>query len=99
VFQFKQQGDSGVILNTGSVAGIVGWGGSAYGTSKAGVNHLTRAIAIECAADGIRANAIGPARMPGTNFLAREATEGSVGVGEDIARAVGSSLVPEDNIF
>ena len=28
VIRFKQQGDGGVILNTGSVAGLVGWGGT-----------------------------------------------------------------------
>ena len=28
VIRFKEQGDGGVILNTGSVAGLVGWGGS-----------------------------------------------------------------------
>ena len=28
VIRFKEQGDGGVILNTGSVAGLVGWGGT-----------------------------------------------------------------------
>ena len=39
VLQFKKQGDGGVILNTGSVAGLVGWGGSVYGATKGGVTN------------------------------------------------------------
>ena len=54
VIQFKQQGDGGVILNTGSIAGLVGWGGTVYGATKGGVHQLTRAVAIECAPFGIR---------------------------------------------
>jgi NAD(P)-dependent dehydrogenase (short-subunit alcohol dehydrogenase family) len=90
VVQFKKQGDGGVIVNTGSVAGMVGWGGAVYATSKAGVNHLTRMVAIECAPHNIRANAICPAGMPGTNFLARDANEGSEGIPEDQAKAIGA---------
>ena len=47
VLQFKKQGGGGVILNTGSVAGLVGWGGSVYGATKGAVHQLTRAVAIE----------------------------------------------------
>ena len=70
VIQFKKQGGGGVILNTGSVAGLVGWGGTVYGATKGGVNQLTRGVAIECAPFGIRVNAICPAGMPFTNFMA-----------------------------
>jgi NAD(P)-dependent dehydrogenase (short-subunit alcohol dehydrogenase family) len=70
VIQFKQQGGGGVILNTGSVAGLVGWGGTVYGATKGGVNQITRGIAIECAPFGIRVNAICPAGMPFTGFMA-----------------------------
>ncbi len=70
VVQFKRQGDGGVILNTGSVAGLVGWGGTVYGATKGGVNQITRGIAIECAPFGIRVNAICPAGMPFTGFMA-----------------------------
>jgi NAD(P)-dependent dehydrogenase (short-subunit alcohol dehydrogenase family) len=70
VGQFKRQGGGGVILNTGSVAGIVAWGGSVYGATKGAVHQLTRAVAIEGAPFGIRANAICPAGMPYTNFMA-----------------------------
>ncbi|OBA94102.1 oxidoreductase [Mycobacteriaceae bacterium 1482268.1] len=70
VLQFKKQGDGGVILNTGSVAGLVSWGGSVYGATKGGVLQLTRAVAIEGAPFGIRCNAICPAAMPLTGFMA-----------------------------
>jgi len=30
VIQFKRQGSGGVICNTGSVAGLVGWGGALH---------------------------------------------------------------------
>ena len=61
VLRFKEQGDGGVILNTGSVAGLVGWGGTVYGATKGAVHQLTKAVAIECAPFGIRVNAICPA--------------------------------------
>ncbi|MDH6246488.1 glucose 1-dehydrogenase [Mycobacterium sp. OTB74] len=70
VLQFKAQGDGGVILNTASVAGLVAWGGSVYGATKGGVLQLTRAVAVEAAPFGIRVNAICPAAMPLTGFMA-----------------------------
>ncbi len=52
---------SGVIVNLGSVSGMVGWGGSAvYSASKGAVLALTRALAIELAPYSIRVNAVAP---------------------------------------
>jgi NAD(P)-dependent dehydrogenase (short-subunit alcohol dehydrogenase family) len=70
VVRFKEQGGGGVILNTGSVAGLVGWGGTVYGATKGAVHQLTKGIAIEVAPFGIRVNAICPAAMPYTGFMA-----------------------------
>lgn len=52
----------GVVTNISSVSGIriPGYDMAAYATSKAAVNHLTRAIALQYATKGIRANAILP---------------------------------------
>lgn len=70
--QFKKQGSGGVVLNTGSVAGMVGFGSVLYGATKGAVNQMTRGLAIECAGENIRVNAICPAAMPLTNFSATE---------------------------
>jgi NAD(P)-dependent dehydrogenase (short-subunit alcohol dehydrogenase family) len=95
VLQFKKQGDGGTILNTGSVAGLVGWGGTVYGATKGAVHQLTRGVAIEGAPFGIRANAICPAGMPFTNFMATGGRGGPPAPGEagyeDMIRAVGAS--------
>jgi NAD(P)-dependent dehydrogenase (short-subunit alcohol dehydrogenase family) len=91
VLQFKAQGEGGVILNTGSVAGLVGWGGSVYGATKGAVHQLTRAVAIEGAPFGIRANAICPAGMPLTGFMAAGGLQASPEDLEAISAQVGSS--------
>jgi NAD(P)-dependent dehydrogenase (short-subunit alcohol dehydrogenase family) len=70
VAQFKSQETPGAIVNTGSVAGLVGWGGTVYGATKGAVHQLTRAVAIEAAPHDIRVNAICPAGMPFTGFMA-----------------------------
>jgi Tropinone reductase 1 len=49
------------IVNIGSVAGLTGIRtGVPYGASKAGMSQLTRGLAGEWAADGIRVNAVAP---------------------------------------
>jgi NAD(P)-dependent dehydrogenase (short-subunit alcohol dehydrogenase family) len=81
VLLFKEQGNGGVILNTGSVAGLVGWGGTVYGATKGAVHQLTKAVAVEVAPFGIRINAICPAGMPYTGFMAAGGMEVS---GDDL---------------
>ena len=51
----------GLFLNTGSISSVVGIPlQGAYGPSKGAVIQITRQMAVEYAADGIRANAVCP---------------------------------------
>ena len=61
--QFDAQGGGGVIVNTASVAGLHGYGGTVYGATKGAVVALTRTLAIEVAPRGIRVNSVCPAGM------------------------------------
>jgi len=56
----KKSGD-GAIVNVTSVAGGVSVGtGATYAMTKAGINQLTRYLAVEWAKDNIRVNAVAP---------------------------------------
>lgn len=61
--QFDAQGGGGVIVNTASVAGLTGYGGVLYGSTKGAVVAMTRTLAIEVAERGIRVNSVCPAGM------------------------------------
>jgi NAD(P)-dependent dehydrogenase (short-subunit alcohol dehydrogenase family) len=90
VLRFKEQGSGGVILNTASVAGMVGWGGTVYGATKGAVLQLTRAVAIEAAPFDIRVNAICPAGMPLTGFMAAGGLDVDAVKQAEIAKMVGA---------
>lgn len=58
---WMKSGTQGAIVNIASQAGIVGIEErAAYGTSKAGLIHLTKILALEWAPAGIRVNAVAP---------------------------------------
>lgn len=62
VRQFLRQGDGGVIVNNASVGGLVSVPGNpAYVAAKHAVNGLTKSLALDYAAHGIRANSVNPA--------------------------------------
>lgn len=54
--------DGGTIINVSSIAGSRSGapGHSVYSAAKAAVNHFTQSLSLECAARGIRVNAVAP---------------------------------------
>ena len=55
------EGGGGSVIMIASTHGLVGYPGhSAYGIAKAGVAHMTRALALEWAQYNIRVNAVAP---------------------------------------
>jgi NAD(P)-dependent dehydrogenase (short-subunit alcohol dehydrogenase family) len=75
-------GRGGSIINTASVAGVVGFAGhAAYSASKAACLHLSKTAALEFARANIRVNALAPA------FTATPMVEDLVSASRDPERA------------
>jgi len=69
-------GRPGCIINITSTHGLVAMAGRmAYGVSKAATIHMTRMLAIEWAAHGIRVNSVAPGRVA-SGSPSRAATSG-----------------------
>jgi meso-butanediol dehydrogenase / (S,S)-butanediol dehydrogenase / diacetyl reductase len=61
----------GNIVNVSSVSGLGGdWGAASYNAAKGGLTNLTRALALDHAASGIRVNAVAPS-LTRTDMTAR----------------------------
>ena len=90
----------GSIVNITSVAGLRAWAlDAAYGASKAGIELLTRTIAIEYGSTGVRANCLAPGVIDaGMTDVVTDAAErrelvgkqplGRMGRAEEVAEAV-----------
>lgn len=63
----------GSVVNIASVNGIGILGHPAYSAAKAGMTHLTRAIAVEYGRHGVRANAVAPGTVRTQAWEARAA--------------------------
>ncbi len=103
IMPVMRKGGGGSIVNLSSVAGLVGLQTcSAYGAAKGGVRIMSKTIAVEGAADGIRCNSVHPgviwtnmqAQATGQRDPAKVATGpdrvplGRVGEAQDIANCV-----------
>lgn len=99
IVQMLAQGGGGAIVNTASIAGLIGLATSGhYVAAKHGVVGLTKTAAIEYAQDGIRVNCVNPGYI--TTPMTREVVEtrldatlakvpmNRMGVPEEIAEAV-----------
>jgi NAD(P)-dependent dehydrogenase (short-subunit alcohol dehydrogenase family) len=74
----------GAIVNTGSVASVVGGaGGAAYTVSKHGILGLTRSLAIDYGSKGVRVNAV----LPGAIRTGLTSSEDALVEGADDAIA------------
>ena len=95
-----RRGDGGAIVNVSSIAALRPRGMTAYATSKGAVIALTRAMAVDHGAEGIRVNCVAPGPvftpMVGGAGMSAEARErrrrasalGIEGTGWDVGRAV-----------
>lgn len=101
----------GDIVNIGSIAGLVGYAGSAsYCASKGGIVELTREMAIDYGGEGINVNAVDPGVIKtamtkdlredeeNRQFMEQNTVTPRLGEPEDIANAV-TFLASEDSDF
>jgi NAD(P)-dependent dehydrogenase (short-subunit alcohol dehydrogenase family) len=89
------KGQRGVIVNTASVVGLVGYGSVLYASTKGAITTLTRALAMELAPDGIRVNSVCPSGMP-TNFMPGVAQSEAALASMAATHPLGRAIAPED---
>lgn len=93
ISQLIKQNTGGAIVNTASIAGLVGLPSSpAYVSSKHAINGLTKNIAIDYAKYGIRVNSINPA--PTKTPMQEEAYKMTA---EKFQKAIESGLISKES--
>lgn len=93
--QFERQGGGGVIVNTASVVGLIGYGSVLYSSTKGAITTLTRSLAMELAEAGIRVNSVCPSGMP-TNFMPGLAQSDAALASMSATHPLGRPIAPED---
>lgn len=74
--EYMSRNGGGSIINISSIGGIVpDISQIAYGSSKSTINYLTKLIAVQCARDNIRCNAVLPG-MTGTDAVKDKLSDG-----------------------
>lgn len=86
----------GNIVNVSSLSGIGGdWNMAAYNAAKAGVTNLTRTLALDHGADGVRVNAVNPTATK--TSMTKDMREDQKKVDKFLARCpLGRFVTPED---
>lgn len=89
---------AGSVVNIASRAWLGWWGQSAYASAKAGVVGMTRALAVEMAAKGVRLNVVAPGLIDSPMLRDRDedafsrlltsVPAGTLGTPQDVADAV-----------
>ena len=91
----RKSGANGSIINISSASGIRASAGySAYCASKGAVRMFSKAVALECAGDGIRCNSVHPGMTDTPIWQKSSASPGDSNVGApDLAR-LAAAMVP-----
>ncbi len=92
VLPIMRERKSGAIVNISSLASIAGATQLAYETTKAAMNRMTQAVALNGAKHGIRCNAVLPGLMD--TPMAIEGIAAALGVPTDVVREKRSQAVP-----
>ncbi len=95
--QMAQQSQKGSIVNLGSIAGERGIPArNAYAAAKAGISAMTRSMAVEWGALGVRVNAVAPGYTY-TDLVRKLEQEGKVDIGAIQRRTpLGRMAQPEE---
>jgi NAD(P)-dependent dehydrogenase (short-subunit alcohol dehydrogenase family) len=86
----------GSVINVASVNGLGVYGHPAYSAAKAGMIHLTRAIAVEYGQYGVRANSVAPGTVRTQAWEARAANNPDVFKDAAEHYPLGRIVLPED---